>query len=120
MTTILVVDDYPVIGRMLGLQLRRQGYEVVTALDGEEALARLDETPVDLVITDLAMPGMDGMALLRHLRAGERFRALPVIMLTASGMSESARAALAEGASDFLNKPVSSHELYEAVGRLLG
>src|SRR5262245_12206466 len=120
MSTILVVDDYPVIGRMLGVQLRRQGYQVVTALDGQEALDRLAEGPIDLVITDLSMPGMDGLELLRRLRARDRYRDLPVIMLTASGVSESAAAALSEGASDFLSKPVSSQELYEAVGRLLG
>ncbi|NWG16829.1 MAG: response regulator [Chloroflexi bacterium] len=119
MTTILVVDDQPITLRVLGLTLRNEGYDIVTAEDGLEALSRLDETPVDLVLLDIAMPRLDGITLLRTLRASERHAALPVIMLTANGQDSVRKAALAAGADGFLTKPTSSRELIETVGRFV-
>ena len=120
MSTILVVDDYAVARRILSHTLQRSGHVVVSASDGHEALARLDEAPVDLAIIDIAMPGMDGLTLLRQLRDRDSQQALPVIMLSASGQDEDRMTARELGAADFLSKPASSHELLEAVGRLLG
>jgi CheY-like chemotaxis protein len=119
MATILVVDDNSVNLRMMGYPLQKQGHAVVTALNGREALARLAETSFDLLITDLTMPQMDGMTLLKHVRADARFQQLPVIMLTASGQDEDRDTARAEGVSEFLTKPTSSRELVETVNRLL-
>jgi CheY-like chemotaxis protein len=118
MPTILVVDDSPMSQRLLGYTLSRCGYTVITAGHGREALERLAEAPVDLVIADLAMPEIDGLTLLRLLRADGRYRDLPLVMLTASGHDEDRLMAKAAGADDFLTKPASSREVIETVGRL--
>ena len=81
--------------------------------------ARLDDTAVDLAIIDIAMPGMDGLTLLRRLREQERLQSLPVIMLSASGQDEDRQTARSLGARDFLSKPAGSHDVLEAVGRFL-
>ena len=120
MATILVVDDNTTIVRMLTYTLQKKGYAVVSAFHGIEALERLAETPCDLVIADLTMPEMDGLTLLRHLRADPRYRDLPVIMLTASGQDEDRVVARSAGVDDFLTKPTSSRELLERVSELLG
>lgn len=119
MAAILVVDDNSVNLRMMSYPLQKQGHAVVTALHGREALARLSETSFDLVITDLTMPEMDGIMLLKQIRAHVRFQHLPVIMLTASGQDEDRDMARAEGVNQFLTKPTSSRELVETVNRLL-
>ena len=119
MSTILVVDDYPVIQRILSLTLQINNHDVLTAGNGLEALEILNESAVDLVITDVSMPEMDGLALLSHLRATERFTDLPVIVLTAIGQGEVREVAKEKGASGFLTKPTSSQELIEAVSKHL-
>ena len=119
MATILIVEDYPVTRRLLSYTLQKEGYTVLIAPDGLEAIRILGTTSVDVVLTDIAMPQMDGLALLRQIRADDRFRALPVIVITASGQDEDRTAASADGANDFLTKPTSSRELLETVSRWL-
>jgi len=119
MATILVVDDSPVLQRVLGFTLKREGHTLVAALDGFEALERLAQVKVDLAIIDLAMPEMDGLTLLRRLRADERYRGLPILMLTASGQDQDRFTAEAEGVDAFLTKPASSRELVDVTNRLL-
>ncbi len=120
MATILVVDDNSVNLRMMGYTLQKGGHTVITAVNGVQALERLAENPPDLVLTDLTMPEMDGLTLLKHIRSDQRFGHLPVIMLTASGQDEDRQTARAEGANEFLTKPTSSRELLDTVNRLLG
>lgn len=117
--TILIVDDYPVIQRTLSHTLTKHGYEVHIAGDGLAALALLSGAAVDAAIVDIAMPEMDGLTLLQTLRADARHVDLPVIILTASGQDEDRMAAEAAGATRFLNKPVSSHQLLETVAEVL-
>ncbi len=119
MATILVVEDYMVAQRMYSHMLRKRGHTVVVADNGAVALERLDETAVDLVVSDLSMPEMDGVDLLRHMRADERYRHIPVIMLTASGQEQDRLEAEAEGANDFLTKPASSREVLATVNRYI-
>lgn len=119
MTNILIVDDYLVSHRVLGHILRHGGYAVVTAENGAEALDVLAQEAIDLILLDIAMPVMDGLTLLRHLRADARYATLPVIMLTASGQEADRRAAEAIGANGFLTKPASSGELLDTVQRVL-
>lgn len=119
MPTILVVDDSAVSQRLLTYTLQRNGYTVVTASDGCEALGVLANTEVDLVITDLEMPGMDGLTLLREMRADRRFQTLRMVMITASGQDQDRIDAQAGGVSDFLTKPSSSRDLLATVSRLL-
>jgi CheY-like chemotaxis protein len=117
MTTILIVEDYAVTQRVLSLTLRNQGYFVVVASNGAEALQCLEEGPIDLVLSDIAMPVMNGFDMLRVLRADSRYEALPVVMLTASGQIEDHHVALSLGADGFLTKPASSQELLDIVRR---
>ena len=115
MPSILIVDDYVVTLRVLSTQLRKGGYEVVTAGSGVEALTCLNERHFDLAILDVAMPDMDGITLLERLRCDTHYQKLPIIMLTASVLDEDRVRAQVAGATDFLTKPISSWELLNVV-----
>jgi CheY-like chemotaxis protein len=119
MTTILIVDDNSTSRRMLGYTLSKHGYTVVTAENGRDALAQLDTQPVDLILSDIAMPEMDGVAFLKAVRADARWRDLPVIMVTASGQDQDRVEAQASGSDGFLTKPVGSYELLDLVGQFV-
>jgi CheY-like chemotaxis protein len=120
MASILIVDDYAVTQRVLGHILQHAGFTVYGAFNGVEALEMLDDVSVDLVISDIAMPEMDGLELLRRIRNHPELGDLPVIMLTASGQDEDRVLAEEAGANGFLTKPASSAELLDAVGNFLG
>ena len=120
MAKILIVEDYPVTQRVLSLTLKNSGHEVQIANHGIEALQQLDAGSVDLALVDIAMPEMDGLELLRHLRNDARYQELPVIMLTASGQDEDRAIALTIGADGFLSKPTSSRELLDTINRFVG
>lgn len=119
MATILVVDDSPVIRRMLSYTLKKNGYTSVEAKHGKDALDQLSRKKVELVITDVTMPKMDGLTLLSKLRADSRYQKLPIVMLTASGQERDRQAAKEKGANGFLTKPTSSVELIKTVTELL-
>jgi len=112
---ILVVDDEASARSGLEKLLKQSGYIVDTAKDGKEALAIVAEHPPELVVTDLKMPEMDGMALLAKLRESDRD--LPVIVATAFGDVSSAVAAMRAGASDYLTKPIDFEALLVAIER---
>jgi DNA-binding NtrC family response regulator len=115
---ILVVDDEVNARTALHELLRDEGYSVETAADGFKALGKLADFAPDLVLTDLKMPGMDGIQLLRKLR--ETDPELPVIMMTAFGEVETAVNAMRDGARDYLSKPVNVSELSMVVAREMG
>ncbi|MBN1611817.1 MAG: sigma-54-dependent Fis family transcriptional regulator [Polyangiaceae bacterium] len=114
---ILVVDDEPNLRRVLGAQLMRDGYDVHTAEDGEQALQTLQDHHIDLVITDLRMPKVDGMELLRRSVAMDAD--LPVIMITAHATVDNAVEALKTGAFDYITKPFDQAEVRVVVGKAL-
>jgi two-component system, NtrC family, response regulator AtoC len=114
---ILVVDDEVKMRRLLEMSLKNMGHEVVQAADGAQALDSFDEAPFDLVMTDLNMPRMDGMELLRSLR--ERGEDVPVIVLTAFGSIETAVEAMKLGASDYIIRPFEMETVELAVTRAL-
>jgi len=114
---ILVVDDEPNLRRVLSAQLARDGYDVHTAEDGEAGLRVLAEHHIDLVITDLRMPKIDGMELLR--RAVELDAELPVVMITAHGTVDNAVEALKTGAFDYITKPFDQAEVRTIVRKAL-
>ena len=114
---ILVVDDEDKMRRLLELALIGLGHLVVKAGDGEEALERCAEAPFDLVLTDLRMPRLDGLGLLRRLR--ERGDTTPVVVLTAHGSVESAVEAMKLGAVDYLIRPFEMATLELTVTRAL-
>lgn len=114
---ILVVDDEPNLRRVLSAQLARDGYEVLAAEDGEQGLAMLADHHIDLVITDLKMPKVDGMELLR--RALELEPELPIVMITAHGTVDNAVEALKTGAFDYITKPFDQAEVRTIVAKAL-
>ena len=116
--TILAVDDQPQNVRLLEAILTPRGYRVVGASSGEEALDRLTGSDVDLVLLDIVMPGMDGYAVCRRIRADPSTAFLPVVMLTASGDQEKVNA-IEAGADDFVAKPLNHAELLARVASLV-
>ena len=106
MRTILVVDDSPTMRRMIMAALRELGDVAFDqAASGLEAIERLAVSPVDLVVLDLNMPDVHGLEVLRFVRSHDRFRSLPVVVLTTRGDDESRRTALDEGATRYMTKP---------------
>src|SRR4029434_4326577 len=111
--TLLVADDDPAVRQSLERMLAREGYQVVLAPDGQAAIERLRQGGVDLLLSDLRMPGLTGLELLREVKA-----AVPdvdVIMLTAFGTVEEAVTAMKEGAADFLTKAFHRGQLIRAL-----
>ncbi|MBI3456826.1 MAG: response regulator [Candidatus Rokubacteria bacterium] len=114
---ILIVDDEPDLVATCVRLLRRAGYEPLVALNGREAMEFVDAEHPDLVLTDLRLPGADGLAVLRHARRG--VRKIPVILFTAFASEASRSQALQEGAAAYLPKPFSLAELRAAVEQAL-
>jgi diguanylate cyclase (GGDEF)-like protein len=112
---ILVVDDDQDIARFVSVNLKIHGFEVVLAGDGQEALELVERRHPDLAVVDLMMPRMDGLELTRRLRANPMTSALPVIMLTAKGMTVDKVVGLTAGADDYLVKPFDTLELIARV-----
>jgi CheY-like chemotaxis protein len=119
MATILLVDDYAPNHRLMRFVLEQSGHTVVTASDGQQALDKLDVMPFDLIVTDLAMPHMDGLTLARAIRDDERFRRIPIIVVTASVIEQDQIKATGIGVDTFLTKPVDSEDLTREVDRLV-
>ena len=121
MANILIVDDTPLTHRLLNLMLQRinDSIRIYTAYNGKEALAQLAQNTFDLVITDINMPGMDGFTLMEKMRADEKYKDLPIIVLTASGHKKTPAMAAQKGATSFLTQPISSWELKETVTNCL-
>lgn len=112
---ILLIDDEEVNVRVLSMSLRVDGYEVVTAYSGEEGLEVFDREVPDIVLTDIKMPGMDGLEVLRKIK--ERRPEAEVIIITGHGDIDSAIDALQHGASDFINKPIRDEALAVSLKR---
>jgi DNA-binding NarL/FixJ family response regulator len=116
---LLVVDDDPGLLLAVSETLRSEGYEVVTARRGAEAMVRVAESLPDLIISDIRMPGMDGYALLRNLRASPRTRLIPVIFLTAKDETSDRVEGFRTGVDAYLTKPFESEELTAVVSSIL-
>jgi two-component system chemotaxis response regulator CheY len=119
MKTVLVAEDRDSSRELLSIFLSAAGYRVVLAVDGEDALARMKETPVDIVILDIHMPRLDGFGVLRQLRADPAYSRIPVIALTASAMAGDRDSVIAAGFSEYISKPVNMSLLRREVARLL-
>jgi DNA-binding response OmpR family regulator len=116
MTTVLVVDDEPIVRDVVVRYLQRDGYETLVAGDGDTARTLIEQTPPELVVLDVMLPGTDGLALCKWIRArGD----LPVIMLTARGDEADRIVGLELGADDYVTKPFSPRELAVRVQTVL-
>ncbi len=118
--TILVIDDNPVNLKLASEVLLADGHEVIRAEDAEQALSLLETHMPDLVLTDIALPRMDGLELTRRLKADPRYRHLPVVALTASAMKGDQARVLAAGCDAYIAKPIDTRTLSAQIMRLLG
>ena len=109
--SILIVDDEPTARTLLRLILVRADFNVVEATNGYEALDRLEETAVDLVLLDVMMPGMSGIEVCKKIRADEKTAVVPILLLSAKTDVISIRRGLSAGANKYLTKPISPDTL---------
>jgi len=116
---ILVVDDEIYIVHILEFSLTMEGYQVLTAADGEEAMRLIEQERPDLVVLDIMMPKMDGYEVCRRLRQDEQLKGIPVILLSAKGRAVDREVGLQAGADDYITKPFSPRKLLEKIRDLL-
>lgn len=117
--TIMTVDDAATMRKMVAFTLRSAGYEAIEAPDGLSALASLRQRPVDLVITDVNMPGIDGIEVVRRVRAMPEMARTPILLLTTESDAEAKSRARAAGATGWLVKPFQPEQLLAVVARVL-
>ena len=117
--TILVVDDSATVRKFASVSLSMQGFTVVAACDGMDALEKMPAQKIDLVITDLNMPNMDGFELIKALRENPQYSELPVIILTSLADAESRSTGATLGVSSFLVKPFSLEKIQYEVSKYL-
>jgi CheY-like chemotaxis protein len=117
---VLVADDEEDIVGLVTTIIERSGHEVVAVRNGAQALAALRERRPDLVVLDISMPEVDGLEVLRRIRADEETSALPVLLLSAQAQEGDVKRGFATGASAYVKKPFSPHELARRVDELLG
>ncbi len=115
---ILVADDEALITKTIKFRLQREGYEILTASDGKEAMEILDREHVDLVVTDLLMPVHSGLEIIQKVKR-DMARSIPVIVLSAAGLEKNVVEAFQIGADDFVTKPFSPEELSLRIKKLL-
>lgn len=117
---ILVVDDEIYIVHILDFSLGMEGYEVLTALDGEQALERLKNDKPDLIVLDIMMPKVDGYEVCRTIKSSPETQHIPVILLSAKGRNVDQKMGFDVGADDYITKPFSPRKLVERINALLG
>ena len=113
--TVMTVDDSPTVLKVLNMALTGAGYQVVEANDGQEAIDKLAQTDIDLLVTDLNMPTMDGVELIKQVRQKPGNRFMPIIMLTAEAQSEMKAAGKKAGASGWITKPFRPEQLMSVI-----
>jgi len=117
--TILVVDDEEDILELVKYNLAREGYDIETALTGEDTLKRAETMPIDLIVLDLMLPGIDGLEVTRQLKKSPRTQRIPIVMLTAKGEEADVVTGLELGADDYITKPFSPRILVARVKSVL-
>lgn len=118
--TIMTVDDSVSVRQMVSFTLKEAGYEVVEAEDGKDALAKLKGSPVNMIIADLNMPNMNGIELIKNVRADAAFKFIPIIMLTTESQDAKKAEGKAAGATGWIVKPFKPDQLMSVVKKVLG
>ncbi len=119
MRKIMIVDDSVSMRQMVGYTLRQGGYEVIEAEHGQDAITKLEVSTVDLIITDLNMPVMDGISLIQNVRKQPAMRSKPILMLTTEGLAKKKEEGKAAGATGWLVKPFDPEKLLQTVAKVL-
>lgn len=118
--SILIVEDSSTVRQMLMLNLKQlSGCKITEASNGAEALAKLSVQPVDLILTDINMPVMDGLKLVGFVRQNENLKNIPIIIITTKGADEDRERGLALGANAYIPKPIQASSLMQTVRKLL-
>lgn len=117
---IMTADDSASVRQMVSFTLKQAGYEVVEAKDGQEALEKLRNNPVNMLVTDLNMPNMDGIELIRKVRSEPQFKFMPIIMLTTESQAAKKQEGKAAGATGWIVKPFKPEQLLAVIKRVLG
>ena len=117
---VLIVDDAPNIVLSLEFLMKKEGYEVLSVANGEEAMKAVAEKIPDLILLDVMMPRKDGYEVCQELRATPEWKDIKIVMLTAKGRDVEREKGLALGADDYITKPFATQELVEKVKSLLG
>ncbi len=115
---ILTVDDSKTMRDMVSFTLKGAGFEVVEAEDGAKALDLLTRTAVDAIITDINMPNMDGVTLVQRLRAQQRFKATPILILTTEGGADKKAQGRSAGATGWIVKPFAPEKLLQVLNKV--
>lgn len=118
--TILIVDDEPNIVISLEYLMEKEGFTVIKAYDGQEALDYLQDSIPDLILLDVMMPNIHGFEVCKKVRCDDRLKDIPIIMLTAKGREAEMNKGLTLGANAYITKPFSTHDLVKRVTSLLG
>jgi two-component system chemotaxis response regulator CheY len=113
--TIMIVDDSISMRQLVSFTLQSEGFNVLEAADGREAMEKATGTSVDMFITDLNMPEMDGIELIRHLKANPRYRFRPIVMLTTESQESKKQEGKEAGAAGWIVKPFTPDELLHLV-----
>lgn len=119
-TTILTVDDSASVRQMVKFTLQTAGYQVLEATDGNEALTKLNGTNVQMILTDLNMPNLDGIGLIRRVRSLPACKFVPIVMLTTESQPEKKQEGKAAGATGWIVKPFKPEQLVAVVKKVLG
>lgn len=120
MATALVVEDSPTMRQLIVFALRRiRGLEVVEADDGVDALRKMAATKLDLILTDINMPIMDGLKLVKRVRSDEALKHIPIVIITTEGAEEDRQRALSLGANAYITKPIQAPQVIAKVKELL-
>jgi two-component system, chemotaxis family, chemotaxis protein CheY len=120
MSTALVVEDSPTMRQLIVFALRRiRGLEVLEADDGVDALRKLAASKLDIILTDINMPIMDGLKLVKRVRSDEALKGIPIIIITTEGAEEDRQRALALGANAYITKPIQAPQVIAKVKELL-
>lgn len=119
MKTIMTVDDSASLRQMLGVVLRGDGHEVVEAVDGADALSRLNGREVHLFLTDVNMPNMDGLELTRRIRALPQYKFVPIVLLTTESSTDKKQLGKAAGATAWIIKPFDPDQLLAIVKKVM-
>lgn len=117
---IMIVDDSATVRQVLQMTLEGAGYDIFDAVDGQDALAKLEDARLDMVITDLNMPNLDGIGLIRKIRQHAAYRFIPIVMLTTESAEEKKQEGKAAGASGWIVKPFKPEQLLKVVKMVLG
>ena len=117
--TIMIIDDSPSIRQVVNLTLRKVGYDVIEASDGEDGLKKLFGQKVNLIVCDVNMPKMDGITFLKNLKAMPNYKYMPVIMLTTESQEAKKQEGKLAGAKAWVVKPFKPEQMIEAIEKLM-